>query len=98
MEKLTQKEKELLKKIEDLEIELKIKLEYLYDDDIMKVIAYQDYIIEKMPKGFFNEYGEINTNFKLEDSYYYECYLDSYKDILEEEIQNVDEEIYEKEN
>ena len=83
-----------LNTIYNLEIEFNDLLYDFYDYnhtlDNFKIVEHQDYIIGKMPGGFFDENGELNLEYDV-DSWTYEDLLDFYIDILEEEIEDIKE-------
>lgn len=87
-----------LNTIYNLEIEFNDLLYDFYDYnhtlDNFKIVGHQDYIIEKMPGGFFDENGELNLEYDV-NSWTYEDLLDFYIDILEEEIADIEEKMHE---
>ena len=86
---IIEKERQL-KLIDDLEIELNDLLYSFYNDDKFKIVSHQDYIIQKMPKGYFDEFGELNLKYDV-SNWTYEELLDYYINVLEEEIEDIKE-------
>lgn len=90
----------LLTEIEDLEIKLNDLLDDLYEvsrkGDKLKMLEHQTYLLDKMPKGFFTDEGEINLKFELEFDWFYEFVLDKWRDILIDEIDDVETQLEER--